>query len=74
MTITRGENKGRTVTYHNVVRRFVDLGGWDASTHRWTVPLRDLAGDGVETAAILVQTGTADMPSMMLGGAMASLK
>jgi hypothetical protein len=38
------------------------------------VPLRDLAGDGVDTAAILVQTGTADKPNMMLGGAMASLR
>jgi hypothetical protein len=72
--ITRGENKGRTITYHNVVRRFVDLGAWNASTHRWTVPLRDLAGDGVDTAAVLVQTGTADKPNMMLGGAMASLR
>ena len=57
--ITRGENKGRTVTYHNVVRRLVDLGTWNASTNRWNVPLRDLAGDGVDTAAVLVQTGTA---------------
>jgi hypothetical protein len=72
--ITRGENKGRTVTYHNVVRRFVDLGDWNASTHRWTVPLRDLAGDGVDAAAILVQTGSADKPSMMLGGALASIR
>jgi hypothetical protein len=72
--ITRGENKGRTITYHNVVRRFVDLGAWNASTHRWNVPLRDLAGDGVDTAVVLVQTGTADKPNMMLGGTMASLR
>ena len=72
--ITRGENKGRTVTYHNVVRRFVNLGAWNATTNRWTVPLRDLAGDGIDTAAVLVQTGTADKPSMMLGGAMASIR
>jgi hypothetical protein len=72
--ITRGENKGRTVTYHNVVRRWVDLGAWNASTHRWSVPLRDLAGDGVESAAVLVQTGRTNMPSFMLGAAMASLR
>ena len=72
--ITRGENKGRTITYHNVVRRWVNLGAWNASTHRWSVPLRDLAGDGIEVAAVLVQTGSADMPSVMLGGAMASIR
>ena len=72
--ITRGENKGRTVTYHNVVRRLVDLGAWNATTNRWTVPLRDLAGDGIESAAVLVQTGTPAKPSMMLGAAMAPLR
>ena len=72
--ITRGENKGRTVTYHNVARRFVNLGAWNAGTHRWTVPIRDLAGDGIESAAILVQTGTAEKPSLMLGATLASIR
>ena len=72
--ITRGENKGRTVTYHNVVRRFVNLGAWNAKTNHWIVPLRDLAGDGVETAAVMVQTGTAEMPSFMLGAAMTPIR
>jgi hypothetical protein len=72
--ITRGENKGRTITYHNVARRFVDLGAWNASTHRWNVPLRDIAGDGIDAAVVLVQTGTSEKPSTMLGGTMASLK
>jgi hypothetical protein len=72
--ITRGENKGRTVTYHNVMRRFVNLGPWNATTNRWTVPLRDLAGDGIDSAAVLVQTGTPVMPSIMLGATMAALR
>ncbi|HZO45878.1 MAG TPA: DUF1223 domain-containing protein [Xanthobacteraceae bacterium] len=72
--ITRGENKGRTVTYHNVMRRLVNLGPWNATTNRWTVPLRDLAGDGIDSAAVLVQTGTPEMPSIMLGAAMAPLR
>ncbi len=72
--ITRGENKGRTVTYHNVARRFVNLGAWNASTNRWTVPLRELAGDGIESAAVLVQTGTAEKPSAMLGATLASIR
>lgn len=72
--ITRGENKGRTVTYHNVARRFVNLGAWDAATNRWSVPLRELAGDGVESAAVLVQTGTKEKPSAILGATLASIR
>lgn len=74
VTITRGENKGRTVTYHNVVRRWVNVGTWNATRNRWDVPLRALAGDGIESAAVLVQTGTPDKPSIVLGASMASLR
>ena len=28
VAIGRGENHGRTITYHNVVRRWVKLGDW----------------------------------------------
>ena len=72
--ITRGENKGRTVTYHNVVRRFVNLGAWNAATNQWSVPLRDIAGDGIEAAAVMVQTGTAEKPSIILGATLASIR
>lgn len=74
VAIGRGENKGRTITYHNVARRWVDLGPWNAATNRWSVPLRDLAGDGIETAAVLVQTGTDAMPSVTLGAAIAPVR
>jgi hypothetical protein len=72
--IARGENKGRSVTYHNVARRFVHLGAWSATTNRWTVPLRDLAGDGIEIAAVLVQAGTADMPGPLFGATTVSIR
>lgn len=72
--ITRGENKGRSVTYHNVARRFVSLGSWTASSNHWNVPLRDLAGDGIETAAVIVQAGTTDKPGYLLGATLAPLR
>lgn len=72
--ITRGENKGRTVTYHNVARRWIGLGDWNAAAYRWTVPLRNLAVDGAETAVVLVQRGTVAMPGLMLGAATAPLR
>jgi hypothetical protein len=73
VTVPRGENKGRTITYHNVVRRIVNLGAWNPKTNRWSVPLRDVAGEGIETAAVTVQSGTVDKPSFMLGAVMAPL-
>jgi hypothetical protein len=72
--IDRGENRGRSITYHNVVRRWRDLGAWNVATHRWEVPLRDLAGDGVEAAVVLVQRGTSAMPSIMLGAALTPIR
>jgi hypothetical protein len=73
VAIARGENKGRTVTYHNVVRHHVHLGAWSAQTNHWSVPVRDLAGDGVEIAAITVQTGTVDKPNYFLGATLATI-
>jgi hypothetical protein len=66
--IGRGENKGRTVTYHNVKRHAVNLGPWTAASHRWSVPIRSLAGESL--AAVMVQTGTVEKPSFILGAAM----
>jgi hypothetical protein len=71
--ITRGENRGRTITYYHVARRMLHLGPWTAASHHWTVALRDLASEGVESAAVLVQTGSVEKPNYMLGATMASL-
>ena len=57
-----------------MVRRLVNLGDWNAAANRWNVPLRDLAGDGIESAAVLVQTGNAEKPSLMLGATLASIR
>ena len=54
----RGENKGRTVTYHNVVRRWVKLGDWTGKANAWSLRCRRLRGDGIDSAAVLVQSGT----------------
>jgi hypothetical protein len=74
VNITRGENRGRTITYYHVARRMLHLGPWTAASHHWTVAVRDLAGEGIESAAVLVQTGSVEKPDFMLGAAMASLR
>ena len=74
VAVGRGENRGRTVTYHNVARRWQKLGDWSGQAAHWSVPLAQLAGGGADTAAVLLQSGTADNPGAMLGAAVASLR
>jgi hypothetical protein len=79
--IGRGENHGRTIVYHNVVRRWVKLGDWSGTKADWHVPLSQItaltasataeAQDAtpIDAAAVLVQEGTHDKPGIILGAA-----
>ena len=73
VSIARGENSGRMITYTNVSRRLVKLGDWKGSAATWTVPLSDFAGEGIDAAAVMVQTGSGEKPGPMLGAAFAAL-
>jgi hypothetical protein len=74
VSIKRGENHGKTITYHNVVRRWLRLDSWDGKAHNWVVPIRDFAADGIDGAAVMVQSGTVDKPGVMLGAARAAIR
>lgn len=74
VAVARGENRGRTIVYHNVARRWLKLGDWRGKPATWTVPLKNIAGAGVDAAAVFVQSGSADRPGKMLGAAMAALQ
>ena len=65
--IGRGENHGRTVTYHNVVRRWLKLGDFGGSQQTWAVPLSDIMQSDVDAAAVMVQQGTRERPGIVLG-------
>ena len=54
--IKRGENRGKTMVYHNVVRDLVRLGSWTGKPRSYTLPTpeTDSAGEGLESV-ILVQ-------------------
>ena len=67
--IGRGENHGLAVTYHNVVRRWLKLGDFAGTDVAWNVPMADILGDDVDAAAVLVQQGSHDKPSLILGAA-----
>jgi hypothetical protein len=74
VAIGRGENHGRTITYHNAVRRWIKLGEWNGTPASWNVPIKDIKSDGVDAVAVLVQSGTAARPGPMLGAALAALQ
>jgi hypothetical protein len=73
ISIGRGENSGREITYHNVVRNFLKVGDWDGSSGSWSVPLENISRDGVDAAVVFVQDGNRDKPGPMLGAAYTSL-
>jgi hypothetical protein len=53
--IHRGENRGRVVRYHNVVREVTSLGRWSGEVVELVLPLKRLAADGRDSAAVVVQ-------------------
>ena len=73
VAVGRGENNGRTLIYTNVVRRWVKLGTWGGASQNWTVPVGDIKTDGVDSVAVILQSGSADEPGPILGAALAAL-
>jgi len=71
--IARGENRGRTVIYHNVVRRWTKLGEWKGKAATWSVPVAGFKAAGADEAAVIVQSGATDKPGAIYGAAMASI-
>jgi hypothetical protein len=74
VTIERGENRGHTVTYHNVVRRWVRLGDWNGEPRSISVPKAGLIAEGADRAAVIVQAGTGENPRTIFGAAVASIR
>src|SRR5579872_1799877 len=74
IAIARGENRGRELTYYNVVRNVLKVGDWNGSAGSWTVPLENLSREGVDAAAVFVQDGSRERPGPMLGAAYTSLR
>jgi hypothetical protein len=73
IAIGSGENSGREVTYHNVVRNVLKVGDWNGSSGSWTVPLENISREGVDAAVVFVQDGNREKPGPMLGAALTSL-
>ena len=74
ISISRGENCGREVTCHNVVRNLPKVGDWNGNPGNWTVPRENISREGVDAAVVYVQDGNRDKPGPMLGAAYTSLQ
>lgn len=78
VAIGRGENRGHAITYHDVVRRWVKLGDWTGAAQTFTYKIADLpSGDvslhDIDRLDVLVQSGVAAKPGVILGVATAKL-
>jgi hypothetical protein len=73
ISIGRGENRGREITYHNVVRNLVKVGDWNGNPGSWTVPIDSVEHEGVDAAVVYLQDGSRDKPGPMLGAAYTTL-
>jgi hypothetical protein len=69
VAIGRGENKGRTVNYANVVRGMVKLGDWSGQPARFEVPLDQTRAGDADTYIVLLQATEDAKPGAILGAA-----
>ena len=74
VAIGRGENSGQTLTYTNVVRRWIKLGDWTGKAETFSVPVKDVLQTDIDSAAVVVQTGVASAPKLMLGAAQIAVR
>ena len=73
VAIGRGENTGHTLTYTNVVRGWIKLGDWSGKAEIFNVAIREIQAGNVDAAAVMVQSGVASAPKMVLGAAQLTL-
>jgi hypothetical protein len=66
--IGRGENRGRTITYANVVRGLTRVGEWRGGSARFEVPL-DTARGSADGYVVLLQASEGARPGTILGAA-----
>jgi hypothetical protein len=74
VAIERGENRGHTITYSNVVRRWIKLGEWNGKSEIFNVSIKEFQNGEIDSIAVIVQSGGTNSPGLMLGAGIASLR
>lgn len=69
VAIGRGENRGRTITYANVVRAVTQVGAWRGAAARFEVPLEVAKAEGADGYVVILQASTGGAPGAILGAA-----
>ena len=72
VTIGRGENNGRTLTYTTLVRSLQPIGMWKGRAATIELPRPETQGDPNFGCAVLVQSDKDDLPGPILGAALCS--
>jgi hypothetical protein len=74
VSIERGENRGQVITYTNVVRRWIKLGDWSGKAETFNVPVKEFQSGNIDRATVVVQSGIATAPKLMLGAAQIGIR
>ena len=56
------------------MRRWIKLGDWTGKAETFSVPLADFQNGTIDSVAVLVQSGVASSPRVMLGASQIALK
>jgi hypothetical protein len=72
--IAKGENKGATVTYFNVVRSWRNLGTWSGTPIRASIPVAELLKNGADAVVVFVQNGVENEPGVIRNAEMIALR
>jgi len=67
--IPRGENKGRMLTYTNVVRKVQRLQMWKGASLSLSLPEAELYENGADGCVVLLQTDAGGLPGTIVGAA-----
>jgi hypothetical protein len=67
--VNAGENGGRTLTYHNVVRHLRPIGMWKGEAMSFDLPLADLEKDAEAGCVVIAQVETFKGPGRVVGAA-----
>jgi hypothetical protein len=74
VAIGRGENRGKTITYNNVVRTWQRLGAWSGGALHHTVPVAAIADADADQVVVIVQSGSTEAPGPIYGAAKIALR
>jgi hypothetical protein len=72
--IAKGENKGETIAYFNVVRAWRNLGAYSGAPIRTSVPVAELKQNGSDAVVVLVQNGAEHSPGTIRNAEMLALR